>query len=142
MSSVIRKFKSKLQQAITTPPTTDSDIRGLPYFSEILLSAGVVAYEWTLPSRQCIYETKSGPIITLEKPLINAIAEIPRFKKSLIIQIMKQEQRSGLSLPEFQTSIWKAGVIRYVVDLYAREIIFYGHSGASHAIPYPKINFY
>lgn len=49
-------------------------------------------------------------------------------------------QAGESTFPEFLNSTWKAGVVRYEVNLLAREVAYYGSNGERYVESYPDVN--
>ncbi|WP_228258622.1 DUF1398 family protein [Acinetobacter sp. ANC 4910] len=64
---------------------------------------------------------------------------MPAFNQDLLIRALRADQSGQTTFPEFLQAIWSAGIIRYVVNLVARHIIYYGCSGESYTEEYPAV---
>lgn len=136
MSKAIELLRTAQEQAIARRPK----IGGFPYLAETLRRAGVTHNSWALPACQSLYSTKYGTVVTQDQPLISGSAEVPSFDSEALIRALRTDQAGDSTFPEFLSSIWKAGVVRYEVDLPAREVVYYGCNGERYVESYPSVN--
>ena len=101
-------------------------VGGFPYLAETLRRAGVTRNLWDLPSCQSLYLTQDGPVVTQGAPLISGIADVPAFNKEALIKALRTDQAGESTFPEFLAASWRAGVVRYDVNLGARTVAYYG----------------
>jgi uncharacterized protein YbcV (DUF1398 family) len=87
-----------------------------------------------------LYSTKYGTVVTQGQPLISGSAEVPSFNSAALIRALRTDQAGESTFPEFLSSTWKAGVVRYEVDLVAREVAYYGCNGERYIEIYPAVN--
>ena len=115
-------------------------LEGSPILAATLLRAGVTHNTWVLPACQSLYSTKYGAVVTQSQPLISGSAEVPSFNSEALIRALRTDQAGDSTFPEFLSSTWKAGVVRYEVDLLAREVAYYGCNGERYVESYPDMN--
>jgi uncharacterized protein YbcV (DUF1398 family) len=87
-----------------------------------------------------LYSTKYGTVVTQSQPLIFGSAEVPSFDSKALIRALRTDQAGESTFAEFLSSTWKAGVVRYEVDLLAREVAYYGCNGERYVESYPDVN--
>jgi len=136
MSKAIEILRAAQERAIAHRPK----IGGFPYLAETLRRAGVTHNSWVLPACQSLYSTKYGTVVTQGQPLISGSTEVPSFDSEALIRALRTDQAGDSTFPEFLSSTWKAGVVRYEVDLLAREVAYYGCNGERYAESYPDVN--
>ena len=107
--------------------------------AETLRRAGVTRNLWYLPSCQSLYLTQEGPVVTQGVPLISGIADVPAFNKDALIKALRTDQAGESSFPEFLAASWRAGVVRYDVNLGARTVAYYGCNGEEYIESYQAV---
>jgi uncharacterized protein YbcV (DUF1398 family) len=95
---------------------------------------------WYLPACQSLYLTKEGPVATQGTPLISDMADVPRFDREALIAALRTDQAGKSTFPEFLLATWRAGVVRYDVDLIARTCTYYGCEDESYIEEYPAVS--
>ncbi len=111
-------------------------VGGFPYLAEALRLAGVTQNQWHLPSCQSLYLTKYGPVINQGTPLVTGLSEVAKFDREALIQALRTDQDGKGTFPEFLQSTWKAGVVKYEVDLEKRTCTYFGSGGESYVENY------
>jgi len=114
-------------------------VGGFPYLAETLRRAGVTRNLWYLPSCQSLYLTQEGPVVTQGAPLISGIADVPKFNKDALIEALRTDQAGESIFPEFLAASWRAGVVRYDVNLGARTVAYYGCNGEEYIESYQAV---
>jgi uncharacterized protein YbcV (DUF1398 family) len=114
-------------------------VGGFPYLAETLRRAGVTRNLWDLPSCQSLYLTQDGPVVTQGAPLISGIADVPAFNKEALIKALRTDQAGESTFPEFLAASWRAGVVRYDVNLGARTVAYYGCNGEEYIESYQAV---
>ena len=114
-------------------------VGGFPYLAETLRRAGVTRNLWDLPSCQSLYLTQEGPVVTQGAPLISGIADVPAFNKDALIEALRTDQAGESTFPEFLAASWRAGVVRYDVNLGARTVAYYGCNGEEYIESYQAV---
>ncbi len=114
-------------------------IGGFPYLAEALRLAGVTQNLWHLPSCQSLYLTKHGAVINQGTPLVTGMYEVPQFDREALIRALRTDQEGKSTFPEFLQSTWKAGVVKYDVDLKKRTCTYFGADGESYVEEYPAV---
>ncbi len=135
MSSAIEKLQAALKKASEIPP----EVKGFPYLAETLRSAGVTRNVWLLPACQSLYLTADGPVVMQQAPLVVGAAEVPPFDRDALIQALRTDQAGQSTFREFLETSWRAGVVRYEIDLTARTVAYYGFSGEQYVEEYPFV---
>jgi uncharacterized protein YbcV (DUF1398 family) len=114
-------------------------VGGFPYLAETLRRAGVTRNLWYLPSCQSLYLTQDGPVVTQGAQLISGIADVPAFNKEALIKALRTDQAGESTFPEFLAASWRAGVVRYDVNLGARTVAYYGCNGEEYIESYQAV---
>ena len=135
MSSAIENLQSAQKRAMDGRPK----VGGFPYLAETLRRAGVTRNLWYLPACQSLYLTESGPVVTLGTPLSSGTVYVPQFNREALIAALRTDQAGKSTFPEFLAASWRAGVVRYDVDLIARKVAYYGCNGEEYLEDYPAV---
>jgi uncharacterized protein YbcV (DUF1398 family) len=114
-------------------------VGGFPYLAETLRRAGVTRNLWYLPACQSLYLTVNGPVATLGAPLSSGTVDVPPFNREALIAALRTDQAGKSTFPEFLAASWRAGVVRYDVDLIARKVAYYGCGGEEYIEDYPAV---
>jgi uncharacterized protein YbcV (DUF1398 family) len=136
MSQAIENLQAAQQRAMAGRPK----VGGFPYLAETLRRAGVKRNLWFLPACQSLFLTKDGPVVTLGAPLATGTVDVPPFNREALITALRIDQAGNSTFPEFLTSSWRAGVVRYDVDFTARTVAYYGCNGEEYIEEYPAID--
>jgi uncharacterized protein YbcV (DUF1398 family) len=124
-----------MKRAMTIRPK----VGGFPYLAEVLKQAGVTRNLWHLPACQSLYLTKNGPFVTQGSPLIKGAADVPPFDREALIAALRTDQAGNSTFPIFLAASWRAGVVRYEVDLAERVVTYYGCNGEEYGEHYPAV---
>jgi uncharacterized protein YbcV (DUF1398 family) len=135
MSNAIDHLQAAQQSAMAGRPK----VGGFPYLAETLRRAGVTRNRWTLPACQSLYLTTDGPVVVQGEPLVNGFADVPPFDQAALITALRTDQAGESTFPEFLAATWKAGVIRYDVDLIERTVAYYGCNEEVYVEVYPAV---
>ena len=135
MSQAIEHLQAAQRRAMAIRPK----VGGFPYLAETLRRAGVTRNLWFLPACQSLYLTDDGPVVTLGTPLLSGSAEVPPFNQEALIAALRTDQAGESTFPEFLAASWRAGVVRYDVDLRARTVAYYGCHGEEYVEHYPAV---
>jgi uncharacterized protein YbcV (DUF1398 family) len=135
MSNAIENLQSALKRAMDGRPK----VGGFPYLAETLRRAGVTRNLWCLPACQSLYLTESGPVVTLGTPLSSGVVDVPPFNREALIAALRTDQAGKSTFPEFLAASWRAGVVRYDVDLIVRKVAYYGCDGEEYIEDYPAV---
>jgi len=71
--------------------------------------------------------------------LSSGTVDIPPFNREALIAALRSDQAGKSTFPEFLASSWRAGVVRYDVDLIARRVAYYGCHGEEYIEDYPAV---
>jgi uncharacterized protein YbcV (DUF1398 family) len=129
-----------LMQAMQVAEAGRPRVGGFPYLAEILRRAGVTRNVWSLPSCQSLYLTQEGPVVMQGAPLVNGAVDVPVFDEQALIKALHVDQAGGSTFPEFLDASWRAGVVRYAVDLEARTVAYHGCIGEEYIEDYPAVS--
>lgn len=135
MSKAIETLQAAQKRAMAGRPK----VGGFPYLAETLRRAGVKRNLWYLPSCQSIYLTNDGPVVNQGTPLVSGTADVPSFDRDSLIRALRTDQAGESTFPEFLAASWRAGVVRYDVDLDARTVTYYGCDGEEYVETYPAV---
>jgi len=114
-------------------------VGGFPYLAEVLRKAGVRQNVWSLPSCQSLYLTQEGPVVVQGAPLVNGAVDVPAFDKEALVKALRADQAGGSTFPEFLDATWRAGVVRYDVDLETRTVAYQGCNGEEYIEAYAAV---
>lgn len=136
MSQAIQNLEAAMQRAMAGRPK----VGGFPYLAETLRRAGVTRNVWSLPACQSLYLTAEGPVVMQGSPLITGTADVPEFDSEALIRALRTDQAGESTFPEFLNAAWRAGVVRYDVDLAARTVAYFGCNGEAYVEAYPAVD--
>ena len=135
MSDAIENLKAAQQRGMTGRPK----IGGFPYLAETLRKAGITRNLWFLPACQSVYLTEMGPVADQGTPLIDGMADVPPFNREALIAALQADQSGRSTFPEFLVASWKAGVVKYDIDLIGRTCTYYGVGDEKYVETYPEV---
>jgi uncharacterized protein YbcV (DUF1398 family) len=133
VSTAIEVLQAAQQKALAGR----SKVGGFPYLAETLRRAGVLRNHWFLPACQSLYLTQKGPVVTQGTPLLSGTADVPPFDREALIAALRTDQAGKSTFPEFLLACWRAGVVRYDVDFFARTCTYYGCEDENYIESYP-----
>jgi uncharacterized protein YbcV (DUF1398 family) len=136
MIDAIDNLRAAQQRAMEGRPKSG----GFPYLAETLRRAGVTRNMWYLPACQSLYLTDAGPVVEQGVPLIEGAAIVAPFDRDALIRALRIDQAGEGTFPEFLAASWKAGVVRYDVDLVERSVTYFGCRGESYVEHYPAVS--
>ena len=135
MSKAIDNLTTAMKVAQRVRPR----VGGFPYLAEVLRKAGVTRNVWSLPSCQSLYLTQEGPVVMQGAPLVNGAVDVPAFDEEALIKALRVDQAGESTFPEFLDATWRAGVVRYDVDMEARTVAYRGCNGEEYIEAYPAV---
>lgn len=135
MSKAIESLTEAMRVAEALRPR----VGGFPYLAEVLRRAGVTRNIWSLPSGQSLFLTQLGPVVMQGHPLVNGAADVPVFDEEALIKALRLDQAGESTFPEFLAASWRAGVVRYEVNLEARTVAYQGCNGEEYIEAYPEV---
>ena len=135
MSKAVVNLTAAMEAAEAIRPR----VGGFPYLAEVLRKAGVTRNVWTLPSGQSLFLTQHGPVVMQGQPLVTGAVDVPAFDEVALIQALRVDQAGESSFAEFLEASWRAGVVRYDVDLEARTVAYQGCNGEQYIEAYPAV---
>jgi len=115
-------------------------VGGFPYLAETLRRAGVTRNLWSLPSCQSLFLTEAGAVVMQGTPLLTGAADVPRFDQEALIAALRADQAGESAFAQFLQASWRAGVVRYEVDLGQRTVTYFGCHGETYTEPYPAVD--
>lgn len=137
MSQAIANLRTAQERAMAIRPK----VGGFPYLAEALRRAGVIRNIWFLPACESLYLTKTGPVVMQGSPLLTGAADVPAFDQQALIAALRNDQAGQSTFPEFLTASWRAGVVRYEVDLIQRTVTYFGCTDDTYTECYPAVEF-
>jgi uncharacterized protein YbcV (DUF1398 family) len=135
----VSKAIDNLTEAMRVAAAGRPRVEGFPYLAEVLRKAGVTRNAWSLPSCQSLFLTKEGPVIMQGAPLVSGAVDVPAFDEAALIKALRVDQAGESTFPEFLDASWRAGVVRYDVDLEARTVVYQGCNGEKYKEDYPEV---
>jgi uncharacterized protein YbcV (DUF1398 family) len=135
MSKAIDNLTEAMKVAAAGRPR----VGGFPYLAEVLRNAGVTRNIWSLPSCQCLFLSKEGPVIMQGAPLVSGTVDVPAFNEDALIKALRVDQAGESTFPEFLNASWRAGVVRYDVDLEKRTVTYQGCNSEEYIEAYPAV---
>jgi uncharacterized protein YbcV (DUF1398 family) len=136
MSKAVDNLMKAMQQAAAGRPK----VGGFPYLAETLRLAGVTRNIWSLPACQSLFLTSEGPVVMQGAPLVSGAVDVPAFDRDALIAALRIDQAGESTFPEFIGASWRAGVVRYDVDLAARTVAYLGCNGEEYIEAYPAVH--
>jgi uncharacterized protein YbcV (DUF1398 family) len=133
MSKAIENLQAAQQRAMSNRPKAG----GFPYLADTLRRAGVTRNVWFLPACESLYLTEDGPVVVQGTPLVSGAVDVPLFDQHALVKALRIDQAGESSFPEFLAASWRAGVVRYDVDLTARTVTYYGCRDEEYVEEYP-----
>lgn len=135
MSKAIKNLTEAMKAAEAIRPR----VGGFPCLAEVLRKAGVTRNIWSLPSGQSLFLTVLGPVIMQGNPLVNGVVDVPAFDEEALIKALRIDQAGESTFPEFLEASWRAGVVRYDVNLEAHTVAYQGCNGEEYIEAYPEV---
>ena len=136
MSQAMDTLRAAQERAMTIRPK----VGGFPYLAEALRRAGVRRNTWILPACQSQYLTEAGPVVMQGNPLLTGAADVPAFDPQALIAALRTDQAGESTFPEFLAASWRAGVVRYDVDLIERTVAYFGCNEETYTERYPAVD--
>jgi uncharacterized protein YbcV (DUF1398 family) len=133
------KAIDSLMKAMKVARAGRPHVGGFPYLAEVLRSAGVTRNVWSLPSCQSLYLMQEGSVVVQGEPLAKGAVDVPSFNEEALIKALRVDQAGDSTFPDFLDATWRAGVVRYDVDLEARTVAYQGCNGEEYIEAYPAV---
>ena len=134
------KAIDNLTEAMKVAEAIRPRVGGFPYLAEVLRQAGVKRNVWSLPSGQSLFLTEQGPVVMQGEPLVTGAVDVPTFDEEALIRALRVDQAGESTFPEFLGASWRAGVVRYDVDLEARTVAYQGCNDEEYIEAYPAVS--
>ncbi|MCV7024271.1 DUF1398 family protein [Mycolicibacterium novocastrense] len=135
MSAAIANLQAAQRDAVARRPP----VQGFPHLAETMRRAGVRINTWWLPAMHSLYETDLGPVCIQDVPLVDGMSEVPPFNQEALVAALRADQAGETSFREFAAAAWRAGVLRYVVDLENRTCTYFGLHHRSYVEHYAAV---
>jgi uncharacterized protein YbcV (DUF1398 family) len=135
----VSKAIDNLTEAMKVAEAVRPRVGGFPYLAEVLRKVGVTRNVWSLPSCQSLFLTEEGPVVIQGVPLVNGAVDVPAFDEEALIKALRVDQAGESTFPEFLNASWRAGVVRYDVDLEGRTVAYQGWNGEEYIEAYPAV---
>lgn len=129
----------RLMEALNVAEAVRPHAGGFPYMAEVLRKAGVIRNVWSLPSCQSLFLTQAGNVVIQGKPLVNGLVDVAAFDRDALVKALRSDQAGESTFPEFLEASWRAGVVRYDVDLEARMVSYQGSNGEEYIESYSAV---
>jgi uncharacterized protein YbcV (DUF1398 family) len=136
---VMSKAIDTLTEALKIAEANRPRVGGFPYLAEVLRGAGATRNIWSLPSCQSLFLTQDGPVVIQGKPLVSGAVDVPAFDQAALIKALRVDQAGQSTFHEFLEASWRAGVVRYVVNLEARTVTYQGCNDEEYVEVYPAV---
>ena len=136
MSQAMDTLRAAQEHAMAIRPK----VGGFPCLAEALRRAGVSRNTWILPACQSLYLTEAGPVVMQGTPLLTGAADVPAFDPQALIAALRTDQAGESTFPEFLAASWRAGVVRYDVDLIERTVTYFGCNEETYTERYPAVD--
>jgi uncharacterized protein YbcV (DUF1398 family) len=136
MSQAMNTLRAAQEHAMAIRPK----VGGFPYLAEALRRAGVRRNIWILPACESLYLTEAGPVVMQGSPLLTGAADVPAFDPQALIAALRTDQAGESTFPEFLAASWRAGVVRYDVDLIERTVTYFGCNDEAYTERYPAVD--
>ncbi len=133
------KAIDNLMEAMKFAEANRPRVGGFPYLAEVLRKAGVTRNIWSLPSCQSLFLTQDGPVVMQGASLVHGAVDVPAFDEEALIKALRVDQAGKSTFPEFLDASWRAGVVRYEVDLETRTVVYQGCNGGEYKEDYPAV---
>lgn len=72
-------------------------------------------------------------------PLVSGAVDVSAFDERALVKALRVDQAGESTFPEFLDATWRAGVVRYDVDLEARTVAYQGCNGEEYIESYPEV---
>ena len=128
-----------LMEALNVAEANRPRVGGFPYMAAVLRKAGVTRNVWSLPSCQSLFLTQAGNVVIQGKPLVNGPVDVAAFNKDALVRALRSDQAGESTFPEFLEASWRAGVLRYDVDLEAHMVSYQGSNGEEYIEHYSAV---
>jgi len=125
---------AKARGARIRPP-----VGGFPYLAEALREAGVVRILCVVPAMTTVYSTAQGEVVEQGAPLASGLVEVAAFDEAALVAALRTDQEGRSTYPEFMAAAWRAGVVRYEIDLAERTCTYRSAGDASYVESYPPV---
>src|SRR5262245_5844799 len=135
MTDAVANLQAALRDAIANGVAE----HGFPMLAATLHRAGVRTNTWWLPAMQSLYETDYGPVLDQRVPLVDGMCDVPALDRAALTEALRADQAGETSFPEFAAAAWRAGVIRYVVNLDERTCTYFGLQDESYTESYAAV---
>ena len=73
-------------------------------------------------------------------PLAKGVVDVPAFNQEDLIKALRVDQAGESTFSEFLDATWRAGVVRYDVDMEARTVAYQGCNGEKYIESYPAVS--
>ncbi len=135
MDSIIDIITAAYERGMAVRPK----VGGFPFLAEALRQAGVVQYDFDVPSMTVVYATARGDVLQPGRLLRAAKTIIPPYDEAALVEVIQTDQRGESTFVQFVEASLGAGVIRYEVDTIARTCSSFGVRGERYVEEYPAV---
>lgn len=135
MSDIIGSITAAQERGMSVRPR----VGGFPFLAESLRQAGVREYQFDVPSASAVLVTDAGTVLQPGTALRSQMTVVPPFDRDAVRESLRADQAGETTFPEFVESTFRAGVVRYTVDLDERTCTYLGVRGESYIEHYPVV---
>jgi uncharacterized protein YbcV (DUF1398 family) len=114
-------------------------VGGFPHHAEALRQAGIDKYLFDVASASAVYLMNEDAVLQPGGLLRTQKTIIPRFDSEALITAIRADQQGRISFAEFVEATFRAGVIRYEVDLGNRTCRYLGVHDETYVEHYPAV---
>lgn len=89
---------------------------------------------------QSLYVTDLGAVMITAAALEDGPSDVAVFDEPRLVAALRADQAGELTFSQFAHQVWRAGVIRWIVDLDNRECTYVGCTGEQFTETYPGVS--
>jgi uncharacterized protein YbcV (DUF1398 family) len=132
-------YVETVQQAQRRGAAVRRRVNGFPYFAEALRGAGIKSIETSIATGGSVYHLADGAVAMNSEPIAAPVSAVPAWEEPALIGALRTDQAGESTFAEFLEASWKAGVIRFRVDLANRTCTYFGIAGNHYVETYPAV---
>jgi uncharacterized protein YbcV (DUF1398 family) len=128
-----------VQQAQRRGAAVRPPINGFPHYAEVLRAAGITSVETSIANSGSVYHLADGAVAENFEPIAAPVSDVPDWNETALIAAIRADQAGQSTFTGFLADTWKAGVIRFHVDLANRTCTYFGATGNNYLETYPAV---
>jgi len=128
-----------VQQAQRRGAAARPRVNGFPYYAEALRVAGITAVETSVATGGSIYHLADGAVAQTSDPIAGSVSAVPDWDEAALIAAIRADQAGQTTFADFLADSWKAGVIRFRVDLTDHTCTYFGAAGHRYVEAFPTV---